>query len=152
MPDTQTVTLLSQTKPPAIGHLVNSFRNTKAADPKQIAEAFDVITAILHKVVVALTNPAPVAGQNSIAVAEYILAAATTDIVPPLNAFTGALLSVIITVDSTAGREITWDATGLSFKGVGVDDIDNGASKVNAYLFVGRADGNWWCTGMKLGM
>lgn len=53
-----TVTILQKRKgDPAIGHLVNGFRNSRAADPKLIAEAMDVLDDRTTRIATALASP-----------------------------------------------------------------------------------------------
>ena len=79
----------------------------------------------------------------------FTLTGATTNITAPSTATAGAQFFLFIVIDGTDGRQITWSS---DFKGVTVDDIDNRANKINAYHFVGRADGKWWPVSVRLGM
>jgi len=62
------IALLTKRKgDPAIGHLVNGFRNTRSADPKLIAEAFDVLDSRTGIMMKALTTPIEVSGPGGVA-------------------------------------------------------------------------------------
>jgi len=73
-----------------------------------------------------------------------VVHAGTTTINSPAAPSANDRLTVVLTNDATGGGLIAW---GAGFKGVGADKIDNRATLLNVYNFIGRADGNWWLAG-----
>lgn len=114
------------------------------------AEALTGLQKQAHRLL-SLTKDAVAGLQTTVdaittAVAEWELDSATLLITGLPPAIIGSELCVIISV-SFDGGVITWDGV---FQGVTSDDLNNTVGAVNIYRFVGRSDGNWWCTSVRL--
>lgn len=140
--------------PVAIDSLAAQIRAVNHGLSAPVRTALDQITAGLESIRKSIS--AGSRGDFSVTsnligatIQEIILTTGTTNIVPSIAAETGATWVLVITIDGTNGRQITLDAT---IKGMTVDEIDNRANKVNIYTFIGRSDGNWWNTAMRLGL
>lgn len=131
---------------PPLGNFISA---VKAQGDVNVALALDQLTAALqaYSKAIAVANAAssgatPVVTVGPAAVLEVALTVATTTINPaaPPSVF-GQILFVVLTQDATGGRQIVW---GPLFQGVTVNDINTNANVINRYLFVSRADGNYW--------